>query len=462
MSFWIFRREDSTTTEIWPIGINRSFGSEYLRLRTKSGSLDLFHNADGLSGSAVISYEDAGFTDNAWMNLVYVYNGTSWKIYVNGEDKSSFLTNTNIPSRMPGGSGTSPNAIGGYWSSNATAKIYDLDGYMSNLALWDSALSEPDAISIYNQGTPGDISSLSPKNWWKLYDNILDSGSENNDASGTSVDWESAISVDIPVSSSINTISKNMTEQSLVNNNVSTLNGESSGMTSGNLVLSDLTRNLPYENYSLNFDTAQSDYIQLPLSTFVYPGEFALSVWVNPTILSSDQVIFGNGSSSNNWLRLSSATQITFKIDSNSQNFTEGSGNDLVVDTWQHLLITRDSSNDVKIYRNGVIFGAATNYTETLTISSIGYRGLIHYDGNLSSISIFDTGLTSTEALKLYANGIPQDLTSFTPQPVSWWTLGKESFWDGSGWVFRDMIGSNDGTGQNIALNDLVGNAPGS
>ena len=51
-------------------------------------------------------------------------------------------------------------------------------------------------------------------------------------------------------------ISSGMTEQSLVNNSVSTLNGESSGMTSGNLVLSDLTRNLPYENYSMNFDGA--------------------------------------------------------------------------------------------------------------------------------------------------------------------------------------------------------------
>ena len=35
-----------------------------------------------------------------------------------------------------------------------------------------------------------------------------------------------------------------MTEQNLVNNNVSVLNGESSGMTSANLVLSDLTRAL--------------------------------------------------------------------------------------------------------------------------------------------------------------------------------------------------------------------------
>ena len=55
-----------------------------------------------------------------------------------------------------------------------------------------------------------------------------------------------------------------MTEQNLVNNNVSALNGESSGMTSANLVLSDLTRAVPYDSYSFNFDAASSDYIQLP------------------------------------------------------------------------------------------------------------------------------------------------------------------------------------------------------
>ena len=52
-----------------------------------------------------------------------------------------------------------------------------------------------------------------------------------------------------------------MTEQNLVNNNVSALNGESSGMTSANLVLSDLTRAVPYDSYSFNFDRASSDYM---------------------------------------------------------------------------------------------------------------------------------------------------------------------------------------------------------
>ena len=55
---------------------------------------------------------------------------------------------------------------------------------------------------------------------------------------------------------------------------------------------------------------------------------------------------------------------------------------------------------------------------------------------------------------------MPQDLTTFTPQPINWWTLGKESFWDGSDWVIRDMIGTNDGLSSNMGGSELTGDAP--
>ena len=189
-----------------------------------------------------------------------------------------------------------------------------------------------------------------------------------------------------------------------------------------------------------DFIPASTQYLQLPTSTFVYAAEFTLSVWVNPSILSSSQVVFGNGSSSNNWLRLSSATGIGFKIDSNLQNFTEGSGNDLVVDTWQHLLITRDSSNDVTIYRNGEIFGAATNYTQTLTISSIGYRGLLHYDGELSNIALWNSD-QSANATTIYNSGVPGDLSSLNP--TAWYKLDQSANWEADtvgAWQIPDAV----------------------
>ena len=82
------------------------------------------------------------------------------------------------------------------------------------------------------------------------------------------------------------------------------------------------------------------------------------------------------------------------------------------------------------------------------------------FNGKISNFSIFNEALTSTEVLKLYSNGVPQDLANFTPAPVAWYPLGSNSFWNGSQWTCRDTIGSNDGTSVNAGANGLVGDAP--
>jgi hypothetical protein len=288
-----------------------------------------------------------------------------------------------------------------------------MDGKLSNAQVWDISLNDTEVETLYNNGTPltTAIQSANLKGWWKLDDTEL----------FDNTNWS-------------------------IENQVYPSN----------------------YNSALSFNTSESDYIQLPLSTFVYTGEFALSVWVNPTILSNDQVIFGNGSGSDNWLRLSSATQIVFKIASaGSLNFNESSGNDLVVDTWQHLLITRDSSNNVTIYRNGVIFGAAQNSTETLTISSIGYRGLIHYDGELSNIALWDSNQID-EKDNIYNDGTPTN--SYTNTPTSWWKLdnlttglqdngsGGNNATNSGTTVANTFVNTESATSSNMTEQSLVNN----
>jgi len=271
-----------------------------------------------------------------------------------------------------------------------------------------------------------------------------------------------------------------MTEQSLVNNNVSTLNGESSGMTSGNLVLSDLTRNLPYENYSLDFDGA-TEYVDCGnISTLANLTEatwmgwfkragsatyYIMSTWgftsstrqfyvsQSPTIMEVGMALGGFGN-----------TRVMFR--NTSLTFT--------TDVWYHLAFVyneaeSDNADKMKVYIDGVLqvnqsAGNAIGYinpsTASFEIGKLGSYTTNEFNGNISNVAIWDTNLSSTEVQKLYANGLPQDLTSFTPQPSHWWTLGKESFWNGSDWIVRDMIGSNDGTSANMGVDSLVGDAP--
>ncbi len=264
-----------------------------------------------------------------------------------------------------------------------------------------------------------------------------------------------------------------MTEQYLVNNNVSALNGESSVMTSGNLVLSDLTRNLPYANYSFNFDGA-TEYINCD-DILDFTGDFSLSAWFKTTsdgvIIGKDDNAGGTGDNRKFLLQVLATGKGRFLVfHTNESTFASVETSTNVDDgNWHHLVGVNDTSGNMKIYLDGVddsasVVSGVTPLNPSTVDLYIGARQFptseLYFDGNISNPSCFDVKLTSTEVQKLYANGLPQDLTNFTPQPISWWTLGKESFWNSSDWIVRDMIGSNDGTSANMGVSDLVGDAP--
>ena len=87
----------------------------------------------------------------------------------------------------------------------------------------------------------------------------------------------------------------------------------------------------------------------------------------------------------------------------------------------------------------------------------------VEKEKNRNNISIFNEALTSTEILKLYNSGVPSDLSSFNPQPVSWWSLGSDSYFNGTNYICPDLIGTNNSNASNgLSANSLVGDAPNS
>jgi hypothetical protein len=125
-----------------------------------------------------------------------------------------------------------------------------------------------------------------------------------------------------------------------------------------------------------------------------------------------------------------------------------------------------DLSNEIRLYLNGTSVdstsvGSSRNETSNnLRIAGDYSSSKRPFDGKISNISVFNESLISTEVMKLYSNGVPQDLSSFTPAPIAFYPLGSNSFWNGSAWTVRDMIGSNDGTGVNLGQDALVGDSP--
>jgi hypothetical protein len=347
---------------------------------------------------------------------------------------------------------------------------------ISNWAFWLNDQSS-NIATIYNNGTPSDLSTLNPEVWYKLdsanttlngvtggeYGVATDSSSNNNSGKIAGKTDGTTTRLETSNVQARTGASANMTEQSLVNNNVSALNGESSGMTSGNLVLSDLTRNLPYENYSLQFDG--TEYINCGTGSSLKPtSAYSVSGWFKlDGLVATQKTIISNDNNSGYMTWVANDKLWFYHFDTNWRTIT--SNTTLVADTWYHFALTWDlSSTTGKMYINGVYDNQNTSFNQVTYLSTPVYIGTygpsLYFIGNLSNLAVWNTTLSSTEVQNLYANGMPQDLTTFTPQPVSWWTLGKESFWDGSDWVIRDVIGTNNGLSDNMGGNELKGDAP--
>ena len=109
------------------------------------------------------AYDTSVFTvpntsDGNWHHLVVTYNQSALNVYINGNleatpalPSTSYITSAGF-------------TIGG-WTLVGNRPF---NGELSNISVFNSALSQDQILTIYNGGVPNDISSLSPVSWWSL------------------------------------------------------------------------------------------------------------------------------------------------------------------------------------------------------------------------------------------------------------------------------------------------------
>lgn len=151
--------------------------SDYFYCRYNNGSIE-FQAREGASG---VSNVLASVSTNVWYHLVFIRSGTTGTIYVNNSSTSvtnaefgvDFSNNTNNFMR-----------VGSNRTNTQAGKVL-----VDEVAVFNSALSASDVTSVYNNGTPADISSLNlnPLGWWKM-------GEDDNLTHGASASQISDIS----------------------------------------------------------------------------------------------------------------------------------------------------------------------------------------------------------------------------------------------------------------------------
>ena len=146
-------------------GTNRTFRIIY----AAGGFWFQCYTPEGITEATVTNASPA---TNEWIHLVGTFDGTTAKIYIDnvkGTDGAT-LTSTTLQSA------SSNVEIGG---SSGLAMF--TDGLIDEVAIWDVELANNERDYLYNNGKPGDISSLQPLGWWRMGDDNNGTGSTITD-----------------------------------------------------------------------------------------------------------------------------------------------------------------------------------------------------------------------------------------------------------------------------------------
>jgi hypothetical protein len=387
---------------------------------------------------------------NSWSHVAMTYDSSTktLKSYLNGTQAGSMV-------------GTDPSVASTADLDVGRASIgtfYDyFDGEISNAAIFNTELTSTQVTTIYNNGTPEASISHSPVSWYKL-DNttIQDSAGSNNGTNNGATEYDGFVNA---------------------------LAGESSGMTSANLIQSDLYRTTPYSNYSINFDSPSGDYFNFNNASsniMANKNTISISAWFKLDSNTTSSVVSNwyGGGLSQYLIRYNTGANLGIqwyvKIGSTAHRID--SNYYPSVGDWVHVVGVKDpitNGGQIRLYiNNSHLYTLDDTNISNPVFSNNGsdqigvFNNASNFmDGSISNVAYWtNTALTQVEAVEIYNAGVTTNLSNFSgTAPDHWCTLdGKKVYYNGSVIVARDAIGTLQATGVNLVQENIVGNAPGS
>jgi len=399
-------------------GLNFSAGDLIFQLG--DGSNDSWNN----SRITLSNYVNTG----EWFHIIGAFDGTNAKIYINGIERNNWTP-------------TQPFTISGWNNNFQIGKRADqgssfINGRLSNVAFWNSGLTPAQVTTIYNNGSPVDISSLNPVSWWKL--NAQDTFDGN--------DWT-------------------------IKDYAGSNDGTSFNMTSANLVQSNLQYTSGYSPWAIDLNGTDQLFNCSNDSSLQITGAITVSYWFKGqggSATAGGVGKLGNNGSRGFLLGMTSSGTITFYIAPTASSLISAGYSHTPDTNWHHIVGVFNPSTSLELYFDG----QSVDTTPTSTSSQynavnnlqIGARGdsTGFFDGQLSNVAIWNTNLSSSQISTMYNNGIPGDISSLNP--LAWWELGVMTGFNSSTGIWTAI--SNTKTNYaavseaNMTEDDLV-NGPG-
>ena len=411
------------------IGFNPSTSTAYVYVNNNT------------SGAATFSFNPSSYYNAGnWFHIVFVFDGSE-----SGTDRLKVYIDKNLVTGTWSGTplntletSTSNFLIG---NDGQQAAPY-FTGKISNVAIYNTALSASNITTLYNNGVPQATIYGSPVAHWKL-DNtttgIQDSAGSNNGTNNGATE----------VATYVNTTA-----------------GISSGMNQSALVQSDLSFTNGYSPYALDFD-GTNDYIEIQDNNNLDFGtaDFSLSAWFKTSVTPlQHQTILSKQNPENNSEWVLQVEYNTNKVAFRANATTILRSTTLVNNgNWNNVIITR-ISGVFYLYLNSSQENTTTltqdlTNTQVLRIGRrfVNYNG--YFDGEISNVSIWNAALTSSQVSEIYNEGVPSNLNNHSAYSnlVSWWQLGSNSSFN-TNWTVLDEVtaSGNNGTSVNMTEADIV------
>lgn len=146
-----------------------------------------------------------------------------------------------------------------------------------------------------------------------------------------------------------------------------------------------------YNSGAIRFVAADVQSLQTTGTDIELSSTFTVGIRLFATL--NNVIVLGDNTINNEFFKITNSTQLRFKTDGSSVDITVNDG-DLTADNY--LVITRNASNLVTLYVNGVAQTDTETLAGTANIDAIGVRNPENnpYEGTISEIQIFNAETT--------------------------------------------------------------------
>ena len=201
-----------------------------------------------------------------------------------------------------------------------------------------------------------------------------------------------------------------------------------------------------------------NDYCSLPATQQIAASstEFTISIWMNPLQNSENGQfwVFENSNARDMWFFYPTATYFRLNGSTNQNVWSYGYDQAGHTGTWHHYVVTRDSTNVIEMYVDGVKQTKSTSNVNSNDVAmiSVGNRtgNIKHFKGKMDDfIAVGGYCATQQNVTDLYNSGGGIDPTTIL-------TSGVVAYWK-----FNESTGTtasdSSGNGNDLTLNNFTG-----